>query len=101
MKVPAAAATAAMQVVKNEIRQTSGMNENASLVRAFDKLCEPIEKQFGAPWLTKMRGGDEIFCVNPDKRGTSEFQRLATADEMANGVFYKDVADYQAARAPI
>lgn len=87
-----AEAAAAAQVAKDEIRRTSGENE-----LTFNRLAEPIEKQFGAPWLLK--NGDRVMVVEVGADGMANYRPAAT-DEIETGVFYKDAADFQAARAP-
>jgi hypothetical protein len=96
MKAVVAEGSAAAQLAKNIIRQTSGMEE-----RAFNKLAEPIEKQFGAPWLLKStnKSGAEQVMVVEGEAGAVTY-RPATTDEIAYGVFYKNIAEYQEARAP-
>jgi hypothetical protein len=91
-----AEASAAAQIVRDQIQQTVGMND-----REFAAVMEPIERKVGAPWLVKIKGGSgEILRVRPEKCGTAEFQTPATPEEIRDGVFYESDAAYQAARAP-
>jgi hypothetical protein len=58
---------------------------------------KPITTRQIAPWLVK--NGDSVVRVRPEKFGTPELNQPATEDEIRDGKFYKDQAEYLADRA--
>jgi hypothetical protein len=83
-----AEASAAAQVARNEIQKASGLSD-----RDFAATMAPIEKKIGAPWLLKQPNGD-VLVVKP---GQNQYP-VATADDLRDGVFYKDEAEWRAAQ---
>ena len=57
----------------------------------LNALAAPYEARAGIAWLRK--SGDQIVTVDLDRGVT----RIATAEELANGAYFKDFAEYQAA----
>ncbi len=86
-----ASAEAAASVVREELRGVVEMDQ-----RSFDGLMTPIERKQGAPWLQKSidPSGKERIVVVPLEGGSA---RPATPDEVRDGVFYCDLAEYLAA----
>jgi hypothetical protein len=82
----------ALKVAKGEIQNLTGVNDFA-----FNKLMEPIERQYAAVWLLK--NGDRTPQVCEFGADGEATYRLASPDEVLNGVFYKDAAAYHEARA--
>jgi hypothetical protein len=81
-----AEAEAAARVARDEMRQTIGLDP-----KCFDDIVKPIEEKRSAPWLIK--DGEKIRVVKPGQHHYPE----ASADEIRDGVYYRDVEDYQAA----
>ena len=79
-------AEAAARVARDELRQTIDLDP-----RAFDAIVKPIEEKRSAPWLIK--DGEKIRVVKPGQHHYPE----ASADEIRDGVYYRDVEEYQAA----
>jgi hypothetical protein len=76
----------------NDLKLHSEMDD-----RAFTEFVRPIENRQGAPWLVKH--GDTVTRVRPELRGTPGLHQPATPEEIANGVFFKDEAEFRASRA--
>lgn len=84
-------ATGAAKLALDEIRRAAGLNEVE-----FNRLLEPIEKQYGAPWLLK--DGDRTIVCEVTADGKANY-RPASTDEIADGVFYQSAQAYAEARA--
>jgi len=69
-----------------EVMQMTGVYDPAK----FAELAKPHVQE--APWLRKY--GDVVHVVDLDSR----IARVATPEEAASGVYYKDFAEYQRAR---
>jgi hypothetical protein len=65
--------------------------------RTFTGFVNPIMNRKNAPWLVK--NGDAVMRVRPEKKGTPELHQPATPDEISDGVFFKDEAEFRASRA--
>ena len=79
-------------VARGDIQNDSGMES-----RVFEEFVKPVETRQGAPWLRKYtEDGREVIRVI-DTEGHRA--RIATPDEIRDGQFFKDFAEYQAARA--
>jgi hypothetical protein len=63
----------------------------------LDEAAKPYEKLLGAAWLRKFsEGGSEVvksFQVN----GRSGTWRMATEEEIENGMFFNDANEWRAA----
>jgi hypothetical protein len=55
--------------------------------RTFAEFTAPIMNRKNAPWLIK--NGDAIVRVRPELKGTPQLNQPATADEIADGVYYQ------------
>jgi hypothetical protein len=66
--------------------------------RAFAEFTAPIMNRRNAPWLVKI-GDGAVMRVRPEKIGTPELHQPATPEEIADGVFFKDEAEFRASRA--
>lgn len=86
-------ADAAAQVARNDLAVTSGLDQ-----ADFEKVVRPIETRQQAPWLIKA-GEGKILRVFPEKRGTHEMYKPAEPDEISDGIFFKDEAEYLASCA--
>jgi hypothetical protein len=64
---------------------------------AFAEFTAPIMARKNAPWLVK--NGDAIMRVRPEKKGTPELHQPATPEEISDGVFFKNEAEFRASRA--
>jgi hypothetical protein len=88
-----AAAESAVETGRDEVRlEAGGLDE-----RKFNQLAAPVEAKHDAPWLrrhTDIRGAQEIRVVDVD-RGV---ERLATSEEIEQGVFYKNFDEYKERR---
>jgi hypothetical protein len=79
----------------------------ADLARVDLKLhSEMDDRQFtefvkqtkaNAPWL--VGDVDKPIRLRPELAGTPEFQRFATPEEISDGVWFKNAAEYQASRS--
>jgi hypothetical protein len=80
-------------VLRGDIAADSGL-EN----REFEAEVKHVESGINAPWLRKDKdfdGNERIIVIDVENhRG-----RVATPDEIRDGVFFKDLAEYQASRA--
>jgi len=80
-----------VEIARNEVRLETGIQDPAK----FNELAGPVESKHPASWLRKhMENGDEVIRVVDLERGV---ERIATADEIERGVFFKDYSDYKAA----
>jgi hypothetical protein len=75
-----------------DMKLHSGMDD-----RTFTEFVAPIMNRKNAPWLVK--NGDAIVRVRPELKGTPQLNQPATADEIADGKFYKSESEYLADRA--
>jgi hypothetical protein len=66
--------------------------------RTFTEFTAPIMSRRNAPWLVK-HGDGPVVRVRPEKKGTPELHMPASADEIADGKFYKSESEYLADRA--
>jgi hypothetical protein len=87
-----AEASAALQVAKQGLQRASGMKDHE-----FEQLATEVFSKRAAPWLKhdSVNGNPTIIIV-PLRGGPS---RPATPDEIRDGKFYRDLAEYQADRA--
>lgn len=92
-----AEAKAIIDVARNDLRQTSGLND-----LAFEYVAGPIETKQNAPWLLKSKkgfGADVVDSVRVvELNGDDATYREATADDLRDGVYYKDATEYKAAQ---
>jgi hypothetical protein len=78
-----------VKVARGDISAHSGLQP-----QQFEQFAEPIETKADAPWLRrdKNQAGDEqIIVVDLQRTG-----RPASADEIRDGKYYKDYAEYLA-----
>jgi hypothetical protein len=88
------AAESAVETGRNEVRLEVGVLDE----REFNELAAPVEAKQDAPWLKRSKGpngADEIRVVDLD-RG---IERLATPEEIANGMEYRDYDHFKEGRA--
>jgi hypothetical protein len=85
-------ASAAATIARGDLRSVTALDE-----REFESLVGPIENKKAAPWLVKR--GDRIIRVRPERVGTGELNMPATEDEIRDGKFYANEAEYLADRA--
>jgi hypothetical protein len=88
MEAVAAEMSAAAQLAKDDIRRASGADEGT-----FDKIADPIEKEFAAPKLFREKDGhghEQLYII--DLGGRENPARLATADEIAGGIVFESAA---------
>jgi hypothetical protein len=80
-------------IARVDLQSNSGMDS-----RVFAEFVKPVENKANAPWLRHDKdwdGHDRIIVVDVENhRG-----RVATPDEVRDGVFFKDLAEYQASRS--
>ena len=79
-------------IARNDLQNSSGMEWPT-----FNEFVKPVESKVNAPWLRRFtEEGKEVIRVVDlqDHRA-----RVATPDEIRDGKFYKDLAEYQADRA--
>ena len=88
-----AAAESAVETGRDEVRLEAGALDQ----QKFNELAAPIEAKHDAPWLRrhKTNGIEEIRVVDVD-RGV---ERLATREEIENGVEYPDYEHYKEGKA--
>lgn len=85
-----AAAESVVETGRDEVRLEAGVLDE----RKFNEMAAPIEAKHNAPWLRRGKGADgtdEIRVVDLD-RGV---ERLATPEEITNGVEYRDYDHYK------
>jgi hypothetical protein len=80
-------------IALNDLALHSGMERPA-----FDEFRKPIETKVGAPWLKRSKdaAGKEIIVVIDVGSHTAP---IATADQLRDGKYYRDHAEYLADRA--
>jgi hypothetical protein len=83
-----AEAEMAVAVARNELRSVVDIDMHP---HDFDELMRPIETH--KPWITSDR--KQVVEISSDGKVS---YRLATETDLANGVQYKDLADFQAAQ---
>lgn len=66
--------------------------------RDFNDFVAPIMSRRDAPWLVR-HGDGPVMRVRPEFTGTPQLHQPATAEEIADGIFFKDEAEFRAARA--
>jgi hypothetical protein len=66
--------------------------------RDFNDFVAPIMSRRDAPWLVR-HGDGPVMRVRPELAGTPQLHQPATAEEIADGIFFKDEAEFRAARA--
>jgi hypothetical protein len=82
-------------VARVDIQDASGLSG-----REFEAAAKPIESKVGAPWLKRyVEDGREVVRVVDFEAPGGPVGRIATEDEKRDGQFFKDFAEYQAARA--
>jgi len=87
-----ASANAAREVAHGDLLRESGLQPHQ-----FLKLVDEVYSKRGAIWLRReIRNGEARTIVIPPRGGPS---RPATPDEIRDGKFYRDFAEYQADRA--
>jgi hypothetical protein len=88
-----AAAEAAMvaKVARDEIQRAAGMT-----AQEFEGIAGPIENKVGAPWL--IRDGARVLVCEVDDNGMASYAP-ASEWQVANGVEYKNAAEWRASRA--
>jgi hypothetical protein len=83
-------------IARNDLQNSSGMEW-----QVFNEFVKPVESKANAPWLKRDKdfdGNERIIVIdlaNPE----GPVGKLATPDQIRDGVFFKDFAEYQAARA--
>jgi hypothetical protein len=81
-----------LDVARADLKLHSGMEDSA-----FADFAKPIENRDSAPWLKRfIEDGVEVIRVIDLK---THGARIATPDEIRDGKFYKDHAEYLADRA--
>jgi hypothetical protein len=88
-----AEARAITDVARNDLQSSSGLDR-----RVFEELVKPVEAKQGAPWLKRDKdsAGNEIIRVVDLE---AHVARVATPDQVRDGKFYADHAEYLADRA--
>jgi hypothetical protein len=89
-----AAAESAVETGRDEVRLEVGVHDE----REFNEVAAPIEAKHDAPWLRRGKsssGAEEIRVVDLD-RGV---ERPATADEISNGIEYRDYDHFKEGKA--
>jgi hypothetical protein len=87
-------ANAVAQTARRDLMSTSDLQPDE-----FEKIVAPIETRRHAPWIVKMGDDQPIIRVRPEKSGTDELHQPATPDEIRDGKFFKNEAEYLAERA--
>jgi hypothetical protein len=78
---------------RDEVRLECGIQDTAK----FNELAAPVESKYPAPWLRKhIENGEEVIRVVDLEGGV---EKVATAEEIERGLFFKDYAQYKAGRA--
>jgi hypothetical protein len=80
-------------IALNDLALHSGMERPA-----FNEFVKPIENKANAPWLRRDKdfdGNERIIVIDVQNHRS----RVATADEIRDGKFYQDHAEYLASRA--
>jgi hypothetical protein len=80
-------------VVRSDIAADSGLEQ-----REFEAEAKAVESGINALWLRKDKdanGNERIIVVDVENHRS----RVATSDEIRDGVFFKDYAEFQASRA--
>jgi hypothetical protein len=93
LQAAVSAAETAAVVAKNEMARITGFEP-----RQFAEIFVPIENKERAPWLLK-GGADEPPLVCTVQQDGTALYRPATADEIREGVYFKDLEEYRAAMA--
>jgi hypothetical protein len=86
-----------LDVARNDLKMHSGLED-----RAFADVAKPIESKVGAHWLKKstdLNGNERIVVLDLAPLPGAPTSRWATPDEIRDGKFYKDHAEYLADRA--
>lgn len=90
-----AEADAAVQIARNDLQATADFDQ-----RSFEAIMAPIEQGVGRPYLVnrpRFDGAEITLVAVPAADG--EFDtREASADDLANGVYYKDVSEFRVAQ---
>jgi hypothetical protein len=89
-----AAAESAVEIGRDEVRLEVGVHDE----RKFNEMAAPIEAKHDAPWLRRGKsssGVEEIRVVDLAKG----VERLATPDEIASGIEYRDYDHFMEGRA--
>jgi hypothetical protein len=82
-------------VARVDIQDASGLES-----KDFEAIAKKIESKVGALWLKRfIEDGREVIRVVDLENREGPVARIATPDEMRDGKFYKDHAEYQADRA--
>ena len=85
------AAESAVEAGRDEIRLEAGVFDP----HKFDQLAAPIEQKASAPWLRKQKllgeSDEKIYVMDFDARKL----RLATPEEIENGVYAEDIEAYK------
>jgi hypothetical protein len=89
-----ASAESAVETGRDEVRIEAGALDE----RTFNDMAAPIEAKHDAPWLKRGKGpnGAEEIRVVDLGRGV---ERLATPEEISNGVEYRDFDHFKGGRA--
>jgi hypothetical protein len=84
---------AALQIAQDDVGRAAGLPPHE-----FAKLATEISAKRNAVWLKNDRdvNGEPVVIVVPPRGGPS---RPATGDEIRDGKFYRDLAEFQADRA--
>jgi hypothetical protein len=87
-----AEANSIVNVARNDLKANSGFEQQ----QAFEEFVKPIEAKQGAPWLRRYTedGREVIRWVDLEAKVAS----IATEDQIRDGKFYKDHAEYLADR---
>jgi len=93
-------ARAVLDVARNDVKAELGVADGV-----FEEFAKPIEKRLNAPWLKRIKDSSgaerihRITAADPDFDKTSSGSRLATPDEIRDGKFYADHAEFLADRS--
>jgi hypothetical protein len=84
-----------VNMVRGDIQNDSGLES-----REFEAFAKPVESKAGAPWLKRYtENGVEVIRVVDFEAPGGPVGRIATQDEIRDGQFFKDHAEYLASRA--
>jgi hypothetical protein len=88
-----AAAESAVEAARTEVQVECGFQDEAK----FNELAAPVEQKHAAPWLRKHRenGAEVVRVVDLDRR----VERLATPEEIEQGIFYQSYDQYKEGRS--
>jgi hypothetical protein len=82
-------------IARNDLKLHSGIEDQ----RVFEEFVKPVEAKQNAVWLkrdTDLKGNAIVRVFDPANHTAFP---IATADQVRDGVFFKDFAEYEASRA--